>query len=190
MPLNQSSSSQSRPPKHQFPIYSVFIAILSLTTGCDALDVVPGNSIFLNTSRVICFEFTGLTDGGSKTVTSSDSFDLGSFLQSEGFTKSEIQSAEASDITIRLRFPGQENLSVFDGVSIGVRAGATSRTVASSSSLGTGRSTSLSPNSTDIGSVLRAASFQGVLEVTGAASIQDEFLVEVEVNFTVEMEGI
>lgn len=168
----------------------VFAMLLWLTSGCDALDVLPTEAITLNTSRVICFEFTGLTNGSSKSVVSSDSFDLDSFLAGQGFSKSEILSAEVNDITLRLRFPGQQNLSVFDDASISLRAGSINTTIGSATDLGTGRTAIIPESGNDLARVVSATSFQGVLDVTGASSIQDDFLVEVELEFSVDVEGV
>ena len=162
-----------------------------MTSACDALDVASGESIFLQTSRVICFEFSDLTDGGSKSIASDDSFDLASFLQGEGFTKSEIIRAEVDRVTLRLRFPGQENLSVFEDVSVILRSGSANVTVGSATSgLGTNRNASISPTGSNIGAIVRAASFDGLLDIVGTANIQDEFLVEVELDISLEMEGV
>ncbi len=51
---------------------TVAISILLMTTGCDALDAVSGDSIFLSTSRVLCFEFSDLNSGGDKTIVSTE----------------------------------------------------------------------------------------------------------------------
>ncbi len=168
----------------------VFFLLLMLTSACDVLNVGSGESIFLQTSRVVCFEFTGLTDGGSKSITSDDSFDLASFLQSEGFTKSEIIRAEIEGVTLRLRFPGQENLSVFDEATVTLRSGSASVSVGSANNLGASRNASISTTGSNISAIVRAASFNGVLDVVGAADIQDEFLVEIELDFSLEMEGV
>lgn len=169
---------------------SVFITLLLLTTGCDVLDVVPGDTIFRSTSRVVCFEFTNLTSGASKTVVSTDTINLDSFLADEGFSKSEIMGAEVSDITFRLRFPGQQNLSVVDRASIALRAGSSNTTVGTSSDLGSGSTTTFSLSGNNVSSQLKAASFQAVLDITGAATIQDDFLIEVEMEFNVELSGV
>lgn len=188
---NFQSFSHDRPARQFTRINAIVLALLLwMTSGCDALDVLPSETISLNTSRVICFEFTGLTTGSSKSVVSSDSFDLDSFLAEQGFSKSEILGAEVDDITIRLRFPGQSNLSVFDEASISLRAGAVNTTIGSATDLGTGRTAILPTSGNDLARIVSAASFQGVLDVTGASSIQDDFLVEVEVEFSVEVEGI
>lgn len=169
---------------------AVFFLVLFLTTGCDALDVVSGESIFLPTSRVLCFEFSNISDGESKTVLSTDLLDLDSFLAEEGFIKSEVIGAEVTGITMRLRFPGQQDFSVFDGASLALRAGSLNATIGSSSNPAATRTLTVSPSGSDIGSIVRAASFQGVLDLDGAASVQDDFLIEVELDFSVEVEGV
>ncbi len=168
----------------------VLAMLLWMTSGCDALDVLPNEAIGLKTSRVICFEFTGLTDGSSKTVVSSDSFDLDSFLADQGFSKTEVLGAQVDDITLRLRFPGQQNLSVFEDASITLRAGSINTIIGSATDLGTGRTAIIPESGNDLARIISATSFQGVLNVTGAASIQDDFLVEVEIEISVEVEGI
>ena len=166
------------------------LAVVLISFGCDGLEVTPGgDSIFLSTSRVICFEFQDVDNGAGKTIVSSDSFDLGSFLSGEGFAKSEIIGARVTDISLRLRFPGQENLSVFSDARVSLRANSTT-TIGTASNFGNERATALTISGNDIGAIVRAASFQGVLEITGADDIQDDFLVEVEVDFDVEVEGV
>lgn len=167
----------------------LFAALLAF--GCDSLEVTPGgDSIFLSTSRVVCFEFQDVADGNSKSITSSDAFDLDAFLSGEGFAKSEVLGAQVTSVTVRLRFPGQENLSVFSDASVSLRAGSSTTSIGSASNFGNERSVSLSASRNDIGGIIRASSFQGVLDITGAADIQDDFLVEVEMDFDVEVEGI
>ncbi len=170
--------------------FAVFFLVLLLTTGCDALDVVPGESISLSTSRVICFEFSNVTDGQSKTITSTDILDLDSFLADQGFTKSEVIGAEVTGITMRLRFPSQVDFSVLEDASLSLRAGSINTTIGNSSNLGSSRTVSLNETGSDVGSLIRASSFQGELDLTGAASLQDEFLIEVELDFSVEVEGV
>ena len=166
-----------------------FIGLL-LITGCDALDIVPDDSIFLNTSQVICFEFSGITAGESKSITSTDTIDLSAFLADRASSKDEIIAAEVTDITLRMRFPGQGDLSSIDEASIALRSGSSTRTVGSSNDLGSGRNVLIPSSTTNIGSILQASSFQGVLEVTGAESIQDDFLLEVEVEISIEVQGV
>lgn len=169
----------------------VYLLLLLLTGACDSLDVVPGGEgIILGTSRVLCFEFNGLTNGESKSITSTDILDLDNFLAGEGFSKDEILRAEVTDVSVRLRFPGAENLSVFDELDLSLRAGGTSTRIGRATDLGTGRTLVLNATGSNIGNIARASSFQGVLDVVGAASSQEDFLVEVELDFTVEMEGI
>ena len=169
----------------------VYLLLLLLTGACDSLDIVPGGEgIILNTSRVICFEFNGLTNGDSKSITSTDILDLDNFLAGEGFSKDEIIRAEVTDVSVRLRFPGAENLSVFDEVDLSLRAGSINTRIGQATDLGTGRTQILNATGSNIGNIARASSFQGVLDVVGAASSQEEFLVEVELELSVEVEGL
>ena len=186
----QNPTHTSRTPASFKRYTAVFLVLLLLGSACDSLDVTPGDGIILSTSRVLCFEFNSLENGGSKSIVSTDVLDLDNFLAGEGFAKDEILNAEVTDVSVRLRFPGDENLSVFEEVNLSLRAGGTTTRVGGASDLGTGRTQVLSTTGTNIGSIARATSFQGVLDVTGAASSGDDFLVEVEVDFSVEVEGI
>ncbi len=190
MQATQKPTRTNRKPASFKRYIAVYLVLLLIGSACDSLDVAPGDGIILNTSRVLCFEFNSLENGGSKSVVSTDVLDLDNFLAGEGFAKDEILRAEVTDVSVRLRFPGDENLSVFDEVTLSLRAGGSTTRVADASDLGTGRTQALSTTGTNVGSIARAASFQGVLDVTGAASSSDDFLVEVEVDFSVEVEGI
>ncbi len=183
------STSSTRFSAWKRPL-AVFFAVLLLTTACDALDVVPGDSISLTTSRVICFEFSNITDGQSKTITSTDILDLDAYLADQGFTKSEVIGAEVTGITMRLRFPSQADFSVIENASLSLRAGSINTTIGNSSNLGTSRTANLNETGSNVGSVIRASSFQGELDLTGAASLQDDFLIEVELDISVEVEGV
>ena len=169
----------------------LYATVILISFGCDGLEVTPGgDSIFLSTSRVVCFEFQNLDDGGSQTIVSSDTFDLGAFLSGEGFAKSEVLGTQVTSVSARLRFPGQENLSAFSQIRVSLRAGSNTTNIGSASSFGSERNVNLSPTRNDVGGIIRASSFQGVLDLTGAADIQDDFLIEVELDFDVEVEGI
>ncbi len=111
-------------------------------------------------------------------------------MSDEGFAKSEIIGAEVDNVTVRLRFPGQENLSVFSDLSVALRAGGANTVIASSSDPGSGSTASISTTGNNVGSLMRASSFQGVLDVTGSTDIQDDFLIEVELDISLEVEGI
>ena len=190
MPIHHPNTHQKKAHRSFGCYASVFFTILLLTTGCDALDVAAGDSIFLNSSRVVCFEFTNLASGASKIVVSTDTIDLDAFLSDEGFSKSEIIGAEVSDITVRLRFPGQENLSAIDRIILSLRAGSTNTTIATSSALGSERSINIPTSGNDIGRIVQAASFQAVLDITGAKNISDDITLEVELDFNVELQGV
>ncbi len=185
-----------RPFERKNPLKSIrtailYAAVVFISFGCDGLEVTPGgDSIFLSTSRVVCFEFQNLDDGGSQTIVSSDTFDLEAFLSGEGFAKSEVLGTQVTAVSARLRFPGQESLSAFSQIRVSLRAGANTTSIGSGSSFGNERSTNLSATRSDVGSIIRASSFQGVLDLTGAADIQDDCLIEVELDFDVEVEGI
>lgn len=169
----------------------VYLVLLLLSSACDSLEAVPGGEgIILNTSRVLCFEFNGLTNGESKSVESTDMLDLDNFLANEGFATDEVLRAEVTDVSIRLRFPGSENLSVFDEVDLRLSGTGSNTRVAGANDLGTGRTLVLSSTGSNVGNIVRTGSFQGILDVVGATSSSEDFLVEVELNFTVEVEGI
>lgn len=170
-------------------LFVYFVGLL-LVTGCDALDIAPGDSIFLNTSQVICFEFTGITAGESKSITSTDAIDLSAFLADRASSKDEILGAEVTDITLRMRFPGQGDLSTIEEATIALQSGSTTRNVGSSNSLGSGRNVIIPSTSSNIGSILQAASFRGVLDVTGMETTQEDFLLEVEVEISIEVQGV
>lgn len=184
--------SPSRKPFRQYAI-GVYLAILLVTSGCDTLDLVGGDAITLTYSTGdLCFRFNGVTSGGSRTVVSEDALDLAAFLSSEGFTKGDIVGARVRSAEIRLVFPLGQTLTIFDSADLQLRAvGGASVTVASSDAMANERRDNLDVNATrDVAGVVSAQGFEGVLQLVGAASIQDD--IEVTINFTmdVDVEGI
>ena len=170
----------------------VYLSILLLTSGCDTLDLDPGQSIILTTSTgEICFRFTGVSADGSKSILSVDSFDLGAFLEQEGFSKAEVISATVSSADMRLVFPLGESLDMLERATVSLRAsGAGEVAVASASSFSDTRSTSLQVQSSNIGGIVRASSFQGVLEFDGAQTVSDDIEISVELDIRIEVEGV
>ena len=171
----------------------VYLLLLTLTSGCDTLGLEEGgNSIFLSTTTgEICFRFSGLTAGGSQSVLSVESFDFGSFLQQEGFSKSEVIAATVQSADIRLVFPLGESLSVLDRATVSLRGtGAGETSVAEGTAFSSSRSASLDVTGTGVGSAVKASSIQGVLQLVGAETISDDFEISVNLTIQIEVEGV
>ena len=173
--------------------FAVYFSLLAVTSGCDTLGLeTGGESVFLTASnQELCFRFTGVTAGGSRSVLSVESIDIGAFLQQEGFSKSEVISATVESADIRMVFPLGESLSVLQEATVSLRAsGGGESSVASASSFSDTRRTDLQTNSRNVGSIITAANFQGVLELVGDQSISDDFEITVNLDIRIEVEGV
>ncbi len=177
---------------HRYAI-GVYLAILLLTSGCDTLDLVGGDAITLTYSTGdLCFRFNGITNGGSRTVVSEDALDLEAFLSREGFTKGDVVGARVRSAEIRLVFPLGQTLTIFDSVDLQLRAvGGSGVTVASSDAMANERRDNLDVNATrDVAGIVSAQGFEGVLQLVGAAGIQDDIEVTINITMDIDVEGI
>jgi hypothetical protein len=171
----------------------VYLLLLVMTSGCDTLDLGGGDTITLTTTvRDICFRFTGITDGASRSVVSEDGINLASFLLSEGFSKADVVSARVQSAEIRILFPQGQNLSVFEAANLQLRTGGEGGvSVASSSDLANARNDALTVSTgRDIATLVQAPSFEGLLQLVGAANLQDDFEVTVNLTIAVDVEGL
>lgn len=191
--MHTTQTIPSRNPVRRYAI-GVYLAILLVTSGCDTLDLVNGDAITLTyTSGDLCFRFNGITSGGSRTVVSEDELDLEVFLSREGFTKADVIDARVRSAEIRLVFPSRpQTLAIFDAVDLQLRAtGGSGVTVASTSALADDRRDDLDVNATrDVSGIVSAQGFEGVLQLVGALSIQDDIEVTVNLTIDVDVEGI
>lgn len=189
-------TTQSIPSRNLVRRYAigVYLAVLLLTSGCDTLDLVGGDAITLTYSTGdLCFRFNGITSGGSRTVVSEDALDLEGFLSREGFTTADVIEARVRSAEIRLVFPSPpQTLTIFDSADLQLRASSGAAVnVASTDAFANERRDNLDVNATrDVSGIVSAPEFEGVLQLVGAASIQDDIEVTINLTIDVDVEGI
>lgn len=169
---------------------AVSLLLLWMTSGCDGLVDPVGDSIFLTSpAQEFCFRFTGVTAGGSKSILSANSIDLGAYLQQQGFTRSDVISATVQSAEISLLFPIDETLSMLDRASVSLRAGGEAA-VASAEAFSDARRADLTVSGADVAGIVQAATFQAVLQLAGARTVAEDIEISVSLRFRIEVEGV
>jgi hypothetical protein len=187
---------------YHFPFSRVLSAVflLSLLTGCDSNS--PNNSIVLSSTfsvdvngDPIRFTFTSnqVQSGVLTSISCGCSLDIGPFLATRSFSKSELLSATVTSVKLKSFFPIGQRLEYLDEVQLRLNAsGASEVFVANGTSFPASQEIPLSViDGNSIETLLVKPVFGATLRVD-PATISPSKVYELGVEFTVEleMEGI
>ena len=171
--------------------------VLVSLTGCDT---AATDTIVLGDVRVdFEFEFDGgsLTVGQPSDVSSNASFNIGPQLSSlGGFTLAEVVSGRLTVASIELVTPtfvgSGIDLRAFNEVVLQLRSGSTVREVASRRGFTSDEPAALNViQNRDVSTILKAGSFNAVLQVDAAAlDATKDYSLEVVMTLSVEVEGV
>ena len=180
--------------------FILLIAVL-IFSGCDAAD--PGaDTVFLTyeiTQDVngdpiaLDFEAGSIQTGRLQDLDCNCQLDIGSYLTSQGFSKSEIVSATLQSAQIVMLFPVNENVSFLDQAILKLTASGISATeVANTSSFPASRTANMTvlPNR-DIGSFLDRPSFGLILQIDPERLLDaQDYEMSLVMTVRLELEGV
>jgi len=183
-----------------FLLFSFGLALF-LVSGCDTTDP-GGDTVILRTEikndsdgDPIRFSFSSdnITAGRLEDVGCNCTLDIGSFLQGQGFTKTEIFSATVESARLVLLFPLNEQFNFLNEVILKLEASGLSATeVANLQSSPSVREVALNvlPNR-NISGFLQRATFAPILQVNAnLLNPNEDYEVALVLNLRIEMEGL
>lgn len=179
-----------RPSAARLVAAAAAVALLVWAAGCDSL---PAN-LTLSISNVdLRFTANGsdLSAGSETALQTAGTIDLSDELLDQGFSTSEVLGARVSSARIELVSPAPLELNSLRSVALELRAGSDAVTVATASNLPNDDVASMSVVSgVDVARFIRQP-FRAVLRVTpDEVDAGRAYVLEVRVNFSVEVEGV
>ena len=169
--------------------YLVFVCVLF--SGCDTL--TDPESVFLSVEiDEICFEVDRLQNGILVSVLSDANtvLDIGPALARDNLSKDDVIGARLTDANLRLIFPVESNLTIIEDAELNLIGSSGARQVAALATFPASRNASLTPSSTDVSSIVRAASFQASLQFDGASDVNERVVIEGSITIEVEVQDI
>lgn len=189
----RESASGRRVPRRLIAPFAAIVVAAVVLHGCDTL-LDDGETIVLQPKEVTFrFEFSGddLTAGQPVTVQSTQSIDLTSELQKDGYGKDEVVSAQVSSIQLRRVNPisfSLSSLSDFSLTIVGSSSGSTR--IGSLATLPSGNSASLNLGTRAVESFVRQPSFRAVAEFTPGQLPAGDYVLTATVELRIEIEAL
>ena len=164
------------------------LVVLVALPACDFV----GEEETLQLQKTVNFRFEFSTDGSvgdPMTQNADGTINIDDVLFDEGYTRDEIVVATIRSVTIQRIQPVGTNLDVFDRIDFSlVASGVNVPTHATSSSLPSNDSASLSVSSPAATAVLRRGEFGA--RITVVPTIEEDFILQATVSLRIDVEGI
>ena len=173
----------------------VFLMIVLLLTGCDAVDTGSGSLVLQPKEAVFRFSFSTdvVQTGQPSDIPSDNTVDLTSALSADGFTKAEVLGARLTSARLERINPLGVEISFLDDANVLLTAaGLSSTSVATQTTFPAGRSVNLNVVSgTSLSAPITRPSFSAILRITPNTLLANEdYILEVKLSIEIEVEGV
>ena len=180
---------------------ALVIAFVLVLSGCDT-NSLSGESIFLSyeisedadgEDIIFAFSTDDIQTGRLVDLRCDCTVDVGEFLQSQGFSKSELVSARLESAQIVMLFPTSEQVDFLDDAILKLSAPGISPTeVANQSSFPAARQVTMQVLANrDVASFLDSSGFEPILQIeAGELLDDDDYQLSVIFRVRMELEGV
>ena len=176
---------------HCLLLWTLVSSAAFTTSGCDIIEATEDTILLPATTVELCFRFERTSTSQELTVVSEASASLARYLQNEGYSTADVVTATITEGDLRFAFPLNETFALFEEADIRLRAGGREASVLRSWSGSNTRSMILDVNETqDVGAIVSASSFEGVLVHTGARSTDGMLEVMLTLVVQLEVQGV